>query len=308
MNSIIVKEIVYNILKFPLILIFIKTPLINILKKIFKYYRFKKKNIFQLILYTVFIREYFIKLKDKLKIRELTDSTLQDGEGVKWAIFYYKKHFKTLNKLKKKKIGTMSASEAHPLFEKIIYFIKKNNLANKKNTYIIQLGSSSGRDLDFFLKLFPKLNYISTDVNNEILNFQKSKYNYSNLKYFKCYAENIDECINNFDISKKNIILFSFGSLQYVSPYFLKVFFTKIRRYKKLNLFICDTVSLKFIYSAKKIISEHKANIAFSHRYDEYAKKAKLNIIENKVIAPYKINDKKYSDWGNSYLHLSTTE
>ena len=94
-------------------------------------------------------------------------------EGKKWAQYYYEKHFKSLDELKKKKIGNIYANEALPIFEKMIKFIRSNNLSEDKNTYIIQLGSSSGRDLEFFLNIFPKLNYISTDVNEEILDFQK---------------------------------------------------------------------------------------------------------------------------------------
>ena len=180
----------------------------------------------------------------------------------------------------------MSSSDASPMFERMINYIKSNNLSNDKNSYIIQLGSSSGRDLEFFLKIFPKLNYISTDVNDEILDFQKEKYSYPNLKYFKCYAEDIDECINHFKISDKNIILFSSGSLQYVNPFFIEEFFSKVKNYKNLNLFISEPVNLLFIDNLN-LISDNRANISFSHRYDKYAKKLGFTIIENKVIRPY---------------------
>ncbi len=301
------KKIIYNIIKYPLILIFIKTPLINILKKRFKYHRLliKNRNIIYLVLDTLFEREYFSKLKNKEEIRELTSSTLIDGEGRKWAQHYYDKHFQTLDELKKRRTGTMSASDAQPNFEKMINFIKSNNLSDDENTYIIQLGSSSGRDLEFFKKIFPKLNYISTDVNDEILDFQKEKYNQSNLKYFKCYAEDIDECVNYFNISNKNIILFSSGSLQYVNPFFLEEFFLKIRKYQMLNLFVDEPVNLLFIDNKKKIISKHRSNISFSHRYDEYARKSGFNIIENKVTRPYSKDDKQHGHTGHFYLHAT---
>ena len=189
------------------------------------------------------------------------------------------------------------------MFERMINYIKSNNLSDDKNSYIIQLGSSSGRDLEFFLKIFPKLNYISTDVNDEILDFQKEKYSYPNLKYFKCYAEDIDECINHFKISNKNIILFSSGSLQYVNPFFLEEFFLKIKNYKNLNLFINEPVNLLFIDN-NKLISNYRGSISFSHRYDKYAKNSNFNIIENQVIRPYSMDDKQHSQTGHFDLHL----
>jgi len=300
------KKIFYNIIKYPLILIFIKTPLIKILKKRFKNYRFRKKrNIIWLLLDTIFQREYFNKLKDRYEIRDLVNSTFEDGNGRKWAEIYYKNHFLTLAELRKRKTGMISKNVAVPLYEKIIDFIKSKNLFDNKDTYIIQLGSLSGRDIEFFLKLFPKINYISTDINNEILDFQKEKYNYSNLKYFKCYAENIDECIDHFKISDKNLIIFSRGSLQYVNPFFLEEFFLKIKNYKNLNLFISEPVNLLFIDN-NKLISDNRAIISFSHRYDEYAKNSNLNIIESQVIRPYSTDDKQFGQTGHLDLQVST--
>ena len=78
------RKIIYNIIKYPLILIFIKTPFINILKRRFKYYRsLKERNIIWFVLDALFQKEYFNKLKNKEEIRELTNSTLIDGEGRK---------------------------------------------------------------------------------------------------------------------------------------------------------------------------------------------------------------------------------
>ena len=62
-----------------------------------------------------------------------------------------------------------------------------------------------------------------------------------------------DECINFFDISNKNIILFSVGSLQYVNPFFLEELFLKIREYQMINLFIGEPVSLPFIDNKKNM-------------------------------------------------------
>ena len=73
-----------------------------------------------------------------------------NGQGRKWAEHYYNNHFQTLDGLKKRRAGTMSSYDAEPIFKKIVNFIKSNNLSNNENTYIVQLGSSSGRDLEFF--------------------------------------------------------------------------------------------------------------------------------------------------------------
>ena len=58
---------------------------------------------------------------------------------------------------------------------------------------------------EFFYKLFPNINYISTDINDEILNFQKAKYNYKNFNFYKCHAEDIDKCFEKTHYGYKRI-------------------------------------------------------------------------------------------------------
>ncbi len=298
------KHLFYQIIKYPLKLIFLKTPFIKILKKRLKSNRFKKKNnIIWNTLDYLFQKEYLNPLKNKHEIREIIESTVKDGEGRRWADHYYQNHFKTLENLKKTKTGNLYSNEAIPLFENIIKLIESNKLEENEDTYIIQVGSSSGRDLEFFINQFPKLNFISTDISDEILDFQKEKYNYPNLRYFKCYAEDIDECINFFKIKNKNIILFSIGSLQYVHPLFIVNFFNKIKNIKNCNLFLNEPINLKLISNKKNLISDNRGGISFSHLYNIYAKNSGTNIIDYKIIKPYSNSNKQHKATGHFYLH-----
>ncbi len=298
------RRLIYNIIKFPLILIFIKTPLIKILKKRFAFQRsLKNRGLFMFTLDTLFEREYLLKIKNKEKLKKLLDTTVSSGEGKKWAKHYFAHPAKNLEDLKKNRVGLISVNDSCPIFEKIVNFIKNNKLDNNSDVFIIQLGSSSGRDLEFFYNYFPKLNYISTDINDEILNFQKEKYKYPNFRFFKCHAEDIDKCINHFQIENKNIILFSIGSLQYVAPLFLKDFFSKLKKIQKINLYINDPVNLPFIDTGKDL-SKYRGKCSFSHRYKNYADE--FEIIEEKIIRPYALDDLTHKNTGNYYLHLKT--
>jgi hypothetical protein len=308
-----IKIFIYNLIKYPFILIFLKTPLLNLLKNRFTYESAYKKNIISRCLQKLFQDEYFNRLTNKKEIRWITENALSEGRGRKWAEYYYNQHFKNLCTLKKKKCGLLMANEATPIFEKIIHFIKKNNLEKNNDLYIIQLGSCSGRDLEFFYNLFPKLNYISTDINDEILKFQKKKYKYKNFYFAKCYAEDIDQIIDKLNIYKKNLILFACGSLQYVSPLFLVEFFQKIGKYKNLNLFLNEPVSLtffernKYFFHRKKILSTNRGNISFTHNYYQYNKKynKKSKVIEKKIIKPYAKDDPSHKDTGHYYMHIN---
>ena len=236
-----IKKFLYSFLKYPLIIIFLKTPFFYILNKRFKFYRkyvaIKNKNFFWQVLDTVYQKEYFDKIIDKDSIRKISDSTFTEGHGKKWAKNYFESHFVDLDGLNNQRVGLLSTNDALPIFSDIINYVKTNKLEESDDTYIIQLGSSSGRDINFFYNIFPKLNYISTDINDEILDYQREQYKHTSLNFYKCHAENIDKCIEEFQLKDKRIILFSSGSLNYVNPYFLKEFFLKIKKYHNLEFF-----------------------------------------------------------------------
>lgn len=295
------KSIIYKIIRYPLIFLFLKTPLINILKNNWKYHR-EKRNILMRNLNIFFSKEYFSKLKDKKKIRELTDSTLAFGQGRKWAEYYYNKNILNIQTLNSLRVGLMSLKDSSLIYTRIINFIKKNNLEKNKDVYIIQIGSCSGRELEFFHNIFPELNFISTDINNEILDFQKEKYKYKNFNFYKCYAENINKCIEDNNIQNKIIIIFSSGTLQYVNPHFLIDFFNQLKRFKNINLFLNEPISLLFIDNSN-LIYKSRGNISFNHRYDSYCND--FNIIEKKILRPYAKDDILHKDTGHYFLHVS---
>ena len=288
------RETFYKLIKLPLILIFLKTPLINILKNRFKYQNInKKKNIVTSVLDYFFFKEYFSKLQNPEIIRNLTDSTISEGRGLAWAKEYYDSHFKSYENLKTQLCGKITLIEANPIYSEIINFINNFKLNSSNNLHLIQIGSSSGRDIEFFYHLFPNLNFISTDIDDEILNFQKEKYPYKNFNFFKCYAEEIEQCFNYYNLQEKDVILFSIGSLQYVNNYFLKVFFKKINNLKKFNLFIQEPVATDFLIKNKK--SENRWKSSFSHNYEFFAKDYK--IIKKIILQPYEEKIKNVSHY-----------
>ena len=65
-----------------------------------------------------------------------------------------------------------------------------------------------------------------------------------------------------------------------------------------------EPISLSFIDDNKKI-SDHRVNISFSHRYDEYVRNSNANIAEFQVIRPYSKDDKQHGDTGHFYLHAA---
>ena len=296
-----INKLFYKIIRIPLIFIFIKTPLIKILENRFKKNKKERSNLILRLLDYLFASEYFVKLKNSEKINKLCDWSIIEGGGRMWAEYYYNNHFRTLENLQKRKYGNMKFNEANPIFAEMVNYIKSNKFDEDKNSYIIQIGSSSGCDLEFFYKIFPKINYISTDVSDEIIHFQKEKHKYENFSFFKCKAENIDECFKKYDLQYKKVIIFSSSSLQYAHPYHLEIFFNKLKLLKNLNLFICETVNYNFlekgIYKSKFI-----GDYSFSHNYKKYAEN--FTVLDSKILKPHDQNDALHKFIGIYYLHL----
>lgn len=291
-----------QIIKYLIKVLILYTPFYYYIKKNSKTYRFKKKTFLSPFI-KIFLDECYPRISNPSLQREITDSTLVGGEGIKWAEKFHNQRFKNFKDLENKRVGLISADEAYPIFRDIHSFIIKNKLQEDKDLYLIQLGSCSGSDLNFFYEIFPNINFISTDINDEILDFQKTKYNYKNFKFFKTHAEDINTCFEEFNLYDKKVIIFSVGSLQYVNPDFLELFFNKLNILQDLNLFICDQVSIDFMDNHLNTKSSHRFDIVFNHRYKAYAG-SNSKIIKNQIIRPHSKEDNKNFDVAHTYLHI----
>ncbi len=275
------KKHVINIISFFLIysgLIFL------IEKRIFKYrsLKYENKSIFpflnkyyHLIDYflvtVVYFKKYYSKIKDPKKQREISFNTLNDNEGVKWAKHYYNENSK----------GNFHRKEREQIYIKTSELIISKSLNNKK-TLFINVGSSSGLDLIYFYKKFSEMSYLSSDINDEIINFQRQLYKDYNINYFKgsadLVAENLDYLVEKYNAEKA--IIFCNGSLQYEIPYYLDKGL-KFLKNSKVKFYFCltEAIELKF----KSDDSYHRKNILWIHNYPSYLKKYKFNIIWEKL-------------------------
>ena len=118
------KKLIYKlILKYPLIILLLKTPLKKIFINYMSKFRYRKEtNILDMLLSYFFWIEYFSKLKNPEEIRKITNSTLDDGEGRKWAEGYFRSHFKTIENLHNTKFGNFFFDIL--IFQKICIFEK----------------------------------------------------------------------------------------------------------------------------------------------------------------------------------------
>ena len=152
----------------------------------------------------------------------------------------------------------------------------------------------------FFLQLEflkfnnPQINFISTDISNDFLNFQKTKYNDKSIHYYNCYADQIDECIKHYQIEKKKIIIFAHGSIHLITPSFIKIFFEKISKYNDLTIFSLQTVN-KYFLENNNSNEYYKCgnNFLFTYKYSLIAKEFNFRVLEDRIIDLWKNSENK---------------
>ena len=165
-----IKKFLIYLLKNLIVFLFVKTKKILIYQnKIFKYRRliYENKSIFPFIkkrtyldyfvITNLYFNEYYRNLKNPKIQNQISISTVSNGEGRYWANHYYKSDYGNKHRINRQKIYKICEN-----------LINKNDLNNSK-TYFINLGSSSGLDLLYFYNNFSHINYISSDVNSEII-------------------------------------------------------------------------------------------------------------------------------------------
>ena len=275
------KKIIVKIIS----IILIKSGFIFLLeKRIFKYrsLKYENKSIFPFIkkyyhiidyflVTVVYFRNYYSKMKNPNKQREISFKTLDSGEGVKWAKHYFDKNSK----------GNIHRKEREDIYNKTSELIVEKFLNNKK-TLFINIGSSSGLDLLHFYNKFNEMFYLSSDINNEIIDFQKEVYKDHNIHYFTgpvdVVAENLEDLKKKYDAEK--VIIFCNGTLQYEIPFFLNKSLEILKK-SKVKFFFCMTEAFELKFN--NVDSYNKKNILWMHNYPKYIYNNNLKIVWQKI-------------------------
>ena len=89
-------------------------------------------------------------------------------------------------------------------------------------------------------------------------------------------------------------------------PYFLNIFFSKIKLHKNLILFLSVPIDLRFIKTSGGGMAQQRGNISFSHNYKQHAQKNNLKIIKELIIEPHSKDDPVHKYTGHYYLCCKT--
>ncbi|MBC8226491.1 MAG: class I SAM-dependent methyltransferase [Gammaproteobacteria bacterium] len=263
----------------------------------------EKRNILDRILFNrffgVWIKLEYLKERDPDKREKLKSYAMGGESGKNWAESYQKQFsdsgFEGDIDLDSK-LGDMTFGEAVPIFNSIDKILQKST----GSKLVIQIGSSSGKEIAYFAKRYPQHSFIGTDIYEEVLNYSQQYHKNNNLKFFKSSAKDLQNVLhNNSEDIHKEIIIFSNASLQYVQPEHLEDFFQSIMNSQHISIVLLEPVNHIFSKPDELEGSIYRANFAYTHDYKWYAEKSGIKTIDSKIFYPYKdsLNHKNTSHY-----------
>ena len=250
--------------------------------------RSKIDEILYKYVYYLWIKFDYLKEKDPDK-RETLKSICMGGKcGGNWAEYYQSsQHGVTCFEGTidfNAKVGHMTLQEAEPLYDKVSSILENTD----SNYLVIQVGSSSGKEIAYFAKIFPQHEFIGTDIYDEVVEYSSDYHHYPNLSFVKCSAKDIGNIFNIVDIkNNKPVLVFASGSLNYVQPEHLTIFFNSLAKFLNLKIFLHEPGSESKGKPDEIKTSIYRSNFSYTHDYKWYAEESGIETVKCEIIRPY---------------------
>ena len=291
------KRLLKYIFGFPVALVFFRLPFLSRYGNhlISTWHNAKGMSKLDRFLYPVihfsWLNYIYLREQDSDK-REALKSIAMGGEsGKNWAQMYNETKLDLSSK-----VGNMKFKEASPLFVDISEYLSK---PSEKKRVVVQIGSSSGKEIAYFSNLFPKIKFIGTDIYDSVVEFSQQQHLFENLSFEKCSAQNLFSLLTTY--KKNELIVYSSNSLQYVQPEHMDFFFKTLAEFSNFKIFLLEPGNS----SIKKPDEIHgslwRGNFSYTHDYKYYAEMAGLKTIKSQIITPYSPEDSVHSSTCHYY-------
>lgn len=197
------------------------------------------------------------------------------GGGVAWADAYEASPID-----RNAKFGHLTHDQLLPAFPALDNLLETAS----KETVVVQIGCSSGREIAYFAARFPDVSFIGTDIDAPIIERAQRVHLAPNLKFSFGMAHTLlDHLVVPRDAS---LVLWSSGSLQYVQPEHIVTMFDSLRNRGNVTLILNENS----FYDDCEIDEIHgsrwRGSFSFSHDYKYYAENAGFKTVEFASIQP----------------------
>ncbi len=212
--------------------------------------------------------------------REALKSELMGGDsGVQWA-----KHYDQTPIDLDAPIGAMTYREACPLLPEADAELD----AARAPATVVQIGNSSGREIAWLAQRHPRHRFIGTDVYAEVVEYAARRYGRANLSFELCAASRVGDLLARQPDGA--VFILSSGSLQYVQPEHLEVFFASLAALGAGRISLLEPASDAAGPPDEWPGSRWRGNLSYSHNYRHYAERAGLETMSYRIIKPFPAN------------------
>ncbi len=261
----------------PILMIFC-IPIVKV--KLFKNYRNhlistwlypNKRTLIDKILYYPFhmawIKYEYLVEKDPVIREQLKEPWMGGSTGADWAKYYNLKPI-TDNDI-----------------EQSLFYSTINNICKiEDKLLVIQVGSSSGREVYYFAQKYPKHHFIGTDIYSEVINYASVNHKADNLNFTKASAIELSKVVDKFNTSK--ILIISSGSLQYVQPEYLARIYNDLKSINCMVILQEPANNLRGNPDQLKG-SLYRGNFSYTHNYKYYAEENGFVTVNHEIHKPF---------------------
>lgn len=207
-----------------------------------------------------------------------------DAGGVRWAQFYDATPF---SETLEGRVGSLAFREASPIFPAL------ERLCEEHGPWtVVQIGSSSGRELGHYAARYPTIQFIGTDVVPEVVRYAAKAHQAPNLRFIVADAKRLRETLSSCALIENPVVVLSNGILQYIGPAFIGEWFRDMAAWAPVrHLLLNEGVLLTHGPPNQLRGSFSDASWCFTHDYRWYAELAGWHSYAHAIIYPFRPPD-----------------
>ncbi len=180
------------------------------------------------------------------------------------------------------RIGDLDFLEAFPLFNYLDDFLR-----GRTGIHVIQIGTSSGKEIAWLSGRHPGLRFSGTDRFDSVVDSARRFHRAENLMFLQASAENVHLIAES--VAEPEVVIFTSGAALYIFPEVLPLVVARLAQTaKKIHLMICEPNSRGIATRAAGARrSAPSSNMGYNHDYRGYAEAAGFTIVTAREIEPY---------------------
>lgn len=210
--------------------------------------------------------------------------------GLRWARMYAARSFEDeLNG----RVGTLSFRDARPIFPTL-----ERLCADGQSWTVLQIGSSSGRELAYYAAHYPTTTFVGVDFVPKVVAFANSVHRAPNLRFLVADATRLDTIAGEV---QSPIIVLSNGVLQYIGPTKIGLWFHALAAWRAVHHVLLNecVVLTQGALDARHRSSYNRSSWSATHNYRWFAERAGWRTARSEFIYPF-MPPEAYSEQGDT--------